>query len=84
METFGIRRISLERENQTKDRTALVSYLHIELEPQFWCSGMLADPGTRVFLPGLVGCYVWMQPRVKVARAKMRKKNDAHTPQQFL
>lgn len=79
MEIFGIRRISLGRGSQTKDHTALVLHLHIELEPRFWCAGILPVPGSWVFLLSLAGCYVWMQPRLEVAGAKMRKRNDAHT-----
>lgn len=80
MKIFGIRRLSLGRKNETKAHTTLVSRLHIELELPCLCAGILAVPGTWVFLLSLVGCYVWMQPRLEFARAKMRKRNDAHTP----
>lgn len=72
MEVFGIRKIGLGRRSQTKEQITLVSYLHIELEPHFWCAAILSVPGTSVFLLCLVGCYVWMQPRLEVSRAKMR------------
>lgn len=56
MEIFGNGGISLRRGDQKEDHTALVLHLHIRLDPQFWCVGVLAVLRTGVVLPSLVGC----------------------------
>lgn len=47
VEIFGIRKISLGRRSQTKEQIGLVSYLHIELEPHFWCAAILSVLGLQ-------------------------------------
>lgn len=76
VEVFGIRKISLGRGSQTKQQIALVSYLHIELEPHFWCAGILKFLGLQssfsVWWGVMFGCSpAWRLPEPRWDKGMM-------------